>query len=125
MPWKHVQQLTFTSRYDLLRGDYFEKLIGDIKSRLMRVPVPGLSWLLQRMVGGLAGWLEQKVFTPEEIDSMKKGAGLALTHVRGRGPDIDLSGALLLVSILGPGLSEATEQEARRRGIPIVVVAQE
>jgi hypothetical protein len=39
--------------------------------------------------------------------------------VERRGRDIDLSGALLLVSLLAPGLSEAVEQEARQRGIPV------
>jgi hypothetical protein len=92
-----------------------------VKGKILPVPIPGLSWLLRRLLGGLAAWLENKIFTPEEIESMRQGAGFCLTHIQRRGFDIELSGPLLLVSLLGPGLSEATEQEARLRGVDVVV----
>jgi hypothetical protein len=120
-PWSKVQRLTFGGRYDLLRGDGLTKLVDDIKSRMIPIPIPGLSWLLRRVVGGLASWLEQKFFTEDQIEALRSGAGNALLGVGRRGFDIELSGPLLLVSILAPGLSEAVEQEARARGIGIEV----
>jgi hypothetical protein len=36
-----------------------------------------------------------------------------------------LEGPLLMVSFMAPGLAEAVEQEARRRGIPVEVVEPE
>jgi hypothetical protein len=119
MPWKRVQCLTFVGRYDLIRGDGLAKLIEDIKASLF--PIPGLSWLLKRVVGGIANWLEHRFFTPEQVDALREGAGKALIGVERRGRDIEFSGALLLVSLLAPGLSEAVEQEARQRGITVDV----
>ncbi len=119
--WEKIGKLTFTSRYELMRGDAIDKITQDIKQKLMPIPIPGFSWLLRRVVGGLQRWLERKVFTPEDIESMKSGAGSALTHIERPGFDVELSGPLLLLSILAPGLSEATEAEARRRGVNVVV----
>lgn len=119
--WDKIGKLTFNSRYELMRGDAITKLAEDIKQRLMPIPIPGLSWLLRRVVGGISNWLERRVFTPEDIESMKSGAGNALTHIERPGFDVELSGPLLLLSILAPGLSEATEAEARRRGVNVAV----
>lgn len=119
-PWDRIGRLTFADRYELLRGNYLQKLTDDLANRLTPIPIPGLRWLLRRVVGGLSGWLEHKVLTPEQIESMRQGAGGALTHVERRGFDIELSGPLLLVSILAPGFCAAVEEEATRRKVPIV-----
>ena len=120
-PWSKVQRLTLSGRYDLLRGDGLTKLVDDIKSRMIPIPIPGLSWLLRRVVGGIANWLEQKFFTEDQIEALRGGAGNAVLGIQRRGFDIELSGPLLLVSILAPGLSEAVEHEAKARGIAIEV----
>jgi hypothetical protein len=120
-PWSKVQRLTLGGRYDLLRGDGLAKLVEDVKSRMIPIPIPGLSWLLRRVVGGIANWLEQKFFTEDQIEALRGGVGNAVLGIQRRGFDIELSGPLLLVSILAPGLSEAVEQEARARGIEIEV----
>ena len=118
--WKHVEHLTFGGRYDLLRSDGLAKIMDDIKAKV-GLPIPGLSWLIRKVVNGLANWLEKRVFTPEEVESLKVGAGNALLAIQRRGRDIELSGPLLLVSILAPGFSEAVEQESRTRGIDVEV----
>ena len=120
-PWRHVQGLTLESRYELLRGDGLNKLAEDVKNKLLPLPIPGLSWILRRVIGGISNWLEHRLLTPEQIESMRSGAGNALVGVKRRGFDIELSGPLLLVSIIAPGLSESIEQEARNRGIPVDV----
>ena len=51
----------------------------------------------------------------------RAGAGNALLGIERRGFDIELSGPLLLVSILAPGFSEAVEQEAARRSVEVEV----
>jgi hypothetical protein len=114
-----VQRLTVAGRYDLLRGDGLAKLVEDVKASISPFPIPGLSWLLRRVMNGIANWLEQRFFTEEQVDALREGAGTAVLGVERRGRDIELSGALLLVSLLAPGLSEAVEQEARQRGIPV------
>lgn len=116
--WKHVEHLTVGGRYDLIRGDGLAKIINDIKAKV-GLPIPGLSWLIRKVVNGLANWLEKKVFTPEEIESFRAGGGTALLAIQRRGRDIELSGPLLLVSILAPGFSEAVEFEARARKIEV------
>ncbi len=120
--WKHVEHLTFGGRYDLVRSDGLAKIMDDIRAKV-GLPIPGLSWLIRKVVNGLANWLEKRVFTPEEVESLKVGAGNALLAIQRRGRDIELSGPLLLVSILAPGFSEAVEQEARTRGIEVEVQA--
>jgi hypothetical protein len=85
------------------------------------LPIPGLSWILRRVIGGISTWLEQRFFTPDQVEALRSGAGSALLGIQRRGFDIELSGPLMLVSILAPGLSEAIEQEARLRGIPVEV----
>lgn len=120
--WNHVQHLTFGNRYDLVRSDGLAKIINDIKARV-GLPIPGLSWLIRKIVNGLANWLEKRIFAPEEIESLKETGGNALLAIQRRGRDIELSGPLLLVSILAPGFSEAVEHEARDRGIAVGVEA--
>ncbi|HEV3363729.1 MAG TPA: PH domain-containing protein [Acidimicrobiia bacterium] len=120
--WNHVEHLTFAGRYDMLRSGYLTKIIDDIKTRL-GLPIPGLSWLIRKVVNGIANWLEKKIFTAEEIDSLKETGGNALLAIQRRGRDIELSGPLLLVSIMAPGFSEAVEREARSRGLEVEVEA--
>jgi hypothetical protein len=119
VPWNRIQRLSFTNRYELVRGDALNKLVEDITDRLAIVPIPGLKWLLRRLIGGLSSWLEQKLFTPEDIEALRGTSGFAVTHIQRRGKDIELSGALLLVSILSPGVSEAIEQEAVRHNVTV------
>lgn len=121
--WEHVQRLTFAGRYELLRGDGLARIVDDVKARLIPLPIPGLSWLLRRVIGGLANWLEQRFFTEDQIESLRGGAGNALLVIERRGFDIELSGPLLLVSILAPGFSEAVEAEARRRDVKVEISA--
>ena len=118
--WKHVEHLTFAGRYDMLRSGYLTKIIDDIKAKV-GLPIPGLSWLIRKVVNTIAKWLEQRIFTPEEVESLKERGGNALLAIQRRGRDIELSGPLLLVSILAPGFSEAVEHEARARGIDVEV----
>ena len=120
--WEHVDHLTFAGRYDMLRSGYLTKIIDDIKARF-GLPIPGLSWLIRKVVNGIANWLEKRIFTAEEIESLKETGGNALLAIQRRGRDIELSGPLLLVSILAPGFSEAVEHEARARGIAVEVEA--
>lgn len=120
--WTHVEHLTFGGRYDLVRSDGLAKIIDDVKTRV-GLPIPGLSWLIRKVVNGIAAWLEKRIFTAEEIESLKATGGNALLAIQRRGRDIELSGPLLLVSIIAPGFSEAVEQEARTRGIPIGIEA--
>jgi hypothetical protein len=120
--WNHVEHMTFAGRYDMLRSGYLTKIIDDMKAKV-GLPIPGLSWLIRKVVNGLANWLEKKIFTPEEIESLKETGGNALLAIQRRGRDIEFSGPLLLVSILAPGFSEAVEAEARARGIDVEVEA--
>lgn len=118
--WKHVEHLTFGGRYELLRSDYLTKVADDIKAKV-GLPIPGLSWLIRKVVNGITNWLEARFFTEEEIESLRVGAGNVLMAIQRRGRDIELSSSLLLVSILAPGFSDAVEYEARARGIEIEV----
>ncbi len=120
--WNHVEHLTFAGRYDMLRSGDLTKIMDDIKAKV-GLPIPGLSWLIRKVVNGIANWLEKKIFTAEEVESLKGTGGNALLAIQRRGRDIELSGPLLLVSILAPGFSEAVEQEARTRGIDVEVEA--
>lgn len=118
--WNHVEHLTFAGRYEMLRSGYLTKIIDDIKAKL-GLPIPGLSWLIRKVVIGIANWLEQRIFAEGEIESLRGTGGNALLAIQRRGRDIELSGPLLLVSILAPGFSEAVETEARARGIDVEV----
>lgn len=116
--WNHVEHLTFAGRYEMLRSGYLTRIIDDVRSRV-GLPIPGLSWLIRKVVNGIANWLETRIFTEEEIASLQVGSGSVLLAIQRRGRDIELSGPLLLVSILAPGFSEAVEHEARARGIAV------
>jgi hypothetical protein len=120
--WDHVEHLTFAGRYEMLRSGYLTKIIDDIKARV-GLPIPGLSWLIRKVVNGIANWLEKRIFTAEEIESLKGTGGNVLLAIQRRGRDIELSGPLLLVSILAPGFCEAVEHEARARGIDVELQA--
>ena len=118
--WKHVQKLTFEGRYDLVRGDGLAKITDDIKGKV-GLPIPGLGWLIRKVVNGISNWLEERFFTEDQVAGLRQGSGNALLAIQRRGRDIELSGPLLLVSILAPGLSEALEHEARARGIDVEI----
>jgi hypothetical protein len=70
-------------------------------------------------VYGIANFVEQRMFTEEQVQTLREQGGNALLAIQRRGRDIELSGPLLLVSILAPGFSEAAEHEARARGITV------
>ena len=120
--WGHIQRLTFGRRYDLVQADGLNKLAQDIKDKL-GLPIPGLSWLIRKVVYGIANFVEQRMFTEEQVATLREQGGNALLAIQRRGRDIELSGPLLLVSILAPGFSAAAEQEARSRGIAVEIEA--
>jgi hypothetical protein len=115
-PWAKVKELRFTSRYDLLRGGIVEKMAEDMTI----VPIPGLQWLLRRVLGGVAGFVERRRFSPEEIEEARTALGWVLTDIDRRGLDIELSGPLRSLTFLSAGLSVAIQAEAEARGIPVV-----
>ena len=120
--WNHVEHLTFAGRYDMLRAGYVTRVMDELKAQV-GLPIPGLSWLMRKVANGIATWLETRIFTAEEIESFRATGGNVLLAIQRRGRDIELSGPLLLVSMLAPGFSEAVEQEARSRGIDVEVEA--
>lgn len=117
-PWKRIQRLTIQGRYELARGDGVAMLMESIRSNIVPFPIPGLGWLLRRVTNGIANWLESHM-DEDEINAMREEGGSVLLGIQRRGRDIELEGPLLLVALLSPGLSEALEQEARARGIPV------
>ena len=120
--WNHVEHLTFAGRYDMLRAGYVTKVMDNLKAQV-GLPIPGLSWLMRKVANGIATWLETRIFTAEEIESVRETGGNVLLAIQRRGRDIELSGPLMLVSILAPGFCEAVEQEAQARGIAVDVEA--
>ena len=117
-PWPRVQQLTFVSRYEMLRGGLVNQLAEDMSKYLP--PVPGLKWLLRRIVGGMATLYERRQYTGDEVDALRAELGFVLTHIERRGLDIELSGPLRFVSFFSSGLSSAIEREATDRGVKVV-----
>lgn len=117
-PWARIDQLTFVSRYEMLRGGLVNQLVDDASAYLPRVP--GLKWVLRRVVGGVAGLYERRKYADEEVDDLRRELGLVLTDIERRGFDIELSGALRFVAFFSSGLSVAVEQEAKIRGIKVV-----
>lgn len=121
-PWEKVKQLSFTSRYDQFKGRLVTQMAEDISGRLLPVPVPGLNWLLRRIIGGIGNLWESRAYTPEELEEMRTGLGNTLTDIERRGLDIELAGALRLVSFFSYGLSVAVLHEAEARGVKVVGV---
>lgn len=115
-PWAKVKQLRFSSRYDLLRGDLVDQIAGDMSV----VPIPGLQWLLRRVLGGVAGFFERRRFSPEELEELRTTLGWVLTDIDRRGLDIELSGPFRGLTVLSMGLSATIEAEAEARGITMV-----
>lgn len=111
-----MKELRFTSRYDLLRGGIVEKMAEDMTI----VPIPGLQWLLRRVLGGVAGFLERWRFSPDEVEEARTALGWVLTDIDRRGFDIELSGPFRALMLLSSGLSAAIQAEAEARGIPVV-----
>lgn len=83
-------------------------------------PVPGLKWVLRRLVGGVAGLYERQKYAEEEVEDLRAELGLVLTAIERRGFDIELSGALRFIAFFSYGLSAAVEREAKDRGIKVV-----
>jgi PH (Pleckstrin Homology) domain-containing protein len=121
-PWKRVQGVSVEGRYDLVRSDGMAKLLEGVQSPF---PVPGLGWLLRRLTRGIALWVERRLMTEEDVAAAQASGGTVLLGIQRWGRDIEFDGPLLMVSFLAPGLAEAVEQEARRRGIPVDVVEPE
>jgi hypothetical protein len=121
-PWKRVQGVTVEGRYDLVRSDGIAKLLEGVQSPF---PVPGLGWLLRRVTKGIAVWLERRLMTEEGIAAAHDSGGIVLLGIQRWGRDIEFDGPLLLVAFMAPGLAEAVEQEATRRGIPVEVTKPE
>ena len=119
-PWKRIQQLTFTSRYDQWRGKLVTDLADDVSGRMIPFPVPGLKWLLGRIVDGIASVVEDRVFTAEELEKLRVRLGHSLTDIERRGLDIELAGPLRVLMFLSFGLSEAVKAEAANRGVKVV-----
>ena len=118
-PWKNMQQLAFTSRYELLTGHLVTQLADDIAGRIFPLPIPGLSWLLRRIVGGITSLYERRRFTPEELEELRTGLGHALTDIERRGLDIELTGALRVLMFFSFGMSAAVKAEAADRGVKV------
>ena len=118
--WKHLEQLSFTSRYDLLRGGLVAKTAKDYAGKLFPLPVPGLEWLLRRLVGGVVSLYERRLLTADQQEDLRAGLGHSLTDIERRGLDIELTGALRVLMFFSFGLSEAIKSEAADRGIKVV-----
>ena len=118
-PWDKVKQLSFTSRYDQFKGHLVTQIAEDISGRILPIPVPGLSWLLRRIIGGIGDLWESRAYTAEELELMRTGLGYTLTDIERRGLDIELAGALRLVAFFSFGLSMAILSEADDRGVKV------
>jgi len=118
-PWSKVQRLTFTSRYDQVKGQLVAQVADDVAARLLPVPVPGLTWLIGRIVGGVGNLYERRNLTPEELETLRAGLGHSLVAIQRRGMDIELAGALRLLMFFSIGLSTALKSEAAARGIAV------
>jgi hypothetical protein len=118
-PWGRIRGLAFSNRYDLIKSGAIERWADDIASAGIGVPIPGLRWLVRRLVGGITEWLERRLLEDEAVDRLRDRAGVALTDIDRRGFDIELSGSLLLVSLLGVGVNEAILAEAALRGVAV------
>lgn len=117
-PWAGIDQLSFVSRYEMLRGGLVNQLVEDASAYLPRVP--GLKWVLRRVVGGVASLYERRKYSDDEVEDLRVELGLVLTDVERRGLDIELSGALRFVAFFSYGLSAAIEREAHARGVKVV-----
>jgi len=117
-PWARIDQLTFVSRYQMLRGGLVNQLVEDASTYYP--PVPGLKWVLRRVVGGVASLYERRKYADADVEDLRTELGLVLTDIERRGLDIELSGALRFVAFFSYGLSAALEREAKDRGIKIV-----
>lgn len=118
-PWHKVKSLTFGNRYELLKAGALERWADDVTGTA-GLPIPGLRWLVARLIGGISGWLEQRLFEDDAVGRLREQSGLALTDIDRRGFDIELSGLPLVVSLLGIGLNDAILAEARLRGVAVV-----
>lgn len=112
-PWRHVRALEYIDRYTMLRDHVLERLVADAVRRV-GLPIPGLSWLLRRIIGAL-----EHLVPDEEMATLADAGGSALLRVDRRGFDLELGGALALVAFLSPVLSEVAATEAAARGITV------
>lgn len=118
-PWDKVKSLTFGNRYELLKAGALERWADDVAGAV-GLPIPGLRWVVARLIGGIGRWLEQRLLEDDAVERLREQSGLALTDVDRRGFDIELSGLPLVVSLLGIGLNDAILGEARLRGVAVV-----
>lgn len=118
-PWKKLQGLRFTSRYDQLKGGLVAQMADDIAATMVPIPIPGLKWLIERIVGGVTNVFESRTFTPDELEELRTGLGHSLTDIQRRGLDIELAGALRLVMFCSAGLATAIASEAAARNIQV------
>jgi hypothetical protein len=115
-PWAKVKELRFASRYDMLRGGLVEQMAKDMTV----LPIPGLQWVLRRVLGGVARFFERRRFSPEELEELRSTLGWVLTDIDRRGLDIELSGPFRGLNFLSMGLSATIEAEAGARGVKVV-----
>ena len=115
--WKHIKELTLASRYDVFREQMAGDYADDIGNFLP--PIPGLNWVLRRIMGGITGLVERRIYEPSEIAGMRQDLGWVLTDIKRRGFDIEIDGALQPVALLSMGLSQAIIHEAQRRGVKL------
>lgn len=109
----------FTSRYDQVKGQLVAQVADDVAARLLPMPVPGLTWLIGRIVGGVGNLYERRNLTPEELETLRTGLGHSLIVIQRRGMDIELAGALRLLMFFSFGISTALKSEAAARGITV------
>ena len=84
--------------------------------RAVRVPVPGLRWLVRKVVGAL-----EHLVPDEEMAHLREAGGRALVRIDRRGFDLEMRGALGLLTFLSTALSEVLHAEAEQRGIEATV----
>jgi len=114
-PWDRVNALEFAERYQMLRDHVLEGFADDLV-RAVRVPVPGLRWLVRKVVGAL-----EHLVPDEEMAHLREAGGRALVRIDRRGFDLEMRGALGLLTFLSTALSEVLHAEAEQRGIEATV----
>lgn len=114
VPWERVHALEFAERYQMLRDHVLEGFADDVV-RAVRVPVPGLRWLVRKVVGAL-----EHLVPDEEMEHLRDAGGRALVRIDRRGVDVEMRGALGLLTFLSIALSEVLQAEAERRDIEVL-----
>ena len=113
--WDDIDGIGVVNRFDALKGGAVARLID----QAVRFPVPGLRWLLERVLGAITDRLARLVLGADEVDAWREASGWVITDIERRGFDIELDGPLLIVSLLAKGTTAAILTEAGQRGIAI------